>query len=96
MFELRWPRAATVENDMGKQSIASAGNRTRVTSMATMYSTTRPLMLMLKFAPRALPAASVRLFLRVCLQIIRFAVQDSLPPNSPRAKAGIAHGAGRQ
>ena len=26
---------------------ASAGNRTRVTSMATMYSTTRPLMLML-------------------------------------------------
>ena len=26
--------------------IASAGNRTRVTSMATMYSTTRPLMLM--------------------------------------------------
>ena len=25
---------------------ASAGNRTRVTSMATMYSTTRPLMLM--------------------------------------------------
>ena len=24
---------------------ASAGNRTRVTSMATMYSTTRPLML---------------------------------------------------
>ena len=27
---------------------ASAGNRTRVTSMATMYSTTRPLMLLLK------------------------------------------------
>ena len=26
-------------------AIASAGNRTRVTSMATMYSTTRPLML---------------------------------------------------
>ena len=27
-------------------AIASAGNRTRVTSMATMYSTTRPLMLL--------------------------------------------------
>ena len=27
--------------------LASAGNRTRVTSMATMYSTTRPLMLLL-------------------------------------------------
>ena len=30
---------------------ASAGNRTRVTSMATMYSTTRPLMLLDKFGP---------------------------------------------
>ena len=30
-----------------KQKIASAGNRARVTSMATMYSTTRPLMLMI-------------------------------------------------
>ena len=30
-----------------KTNSASAGNRTRVTSMATMYSTTRPLMLML-------------------------------------------------
>ena len=29
-----------------KHNIASAGNRARVTSMATMYSTTRPLMLM--------------------------------------------------
>ena len=29
-----------------KEIIASAGNRTRVTSMATMYSTTRPLMLL--------------------------------------------------
>ena len=29
-----------------QQSSASAGNRTRVTSMATMYSTTRPLMLL--------------------------------------------------
>ena len=28
---------------------ASAGNRTRVTSMATMYSTTRPLMLVIQF-----------------------------------------------
>ena len=28
---------------------ASAGNRTRVTSMATMYSTTRPLMLLAQF-----------------------------------------------
>jgi hypothetical protein len=27
-------------------TVASAGNRTRVTSMATMYSTTRPLMLL--------------------------------------------------
>ena len=33
----RWKRAS---------KSASAGNRTRVTSMATMYSTTRPLMLM--------------------------------------------------
>ena len=31
---------------MAAQKCASAGNRTRVTSMATMYSTTRPLMLM--------------------------------------------------
>ena len=30
---------------------ASAGNRTRVTSMATMYSTTRPLMLRERYAP---------------------------------------------
>ena len=30
---------------------ASAGNRTRVTSMATMYSTTRPLMLWLRCLP---------------------------------------------
>ena len=29
---------------------ASAGNRTRVTSMATMYSTTRPLMLLMSAA----------------------------------------------
>ena len=32
-------------------SSASAGNRTRVTSMATMYSTTRPLMLMIPLCP---------------------------------------------
>ena len=31
----------------GQKSYASAGNRTRVTSMATMYSTTRPLMLVM-------------------------------------------------
>ena len=31
---------------MAAQKCASAGNRTRVTSMATMYSTTRPLMLL--------------------------------------------------
>ena len=32
---------------------ASAGNRTRVTSMATMYSTTRPLMLLIARQPLA-------------------------------------------
>ena len=36
-----------------KAQDASAGNRTRVTSMATMYSTTRPLMLMLIQMPVA-------------------------------------------
>ena len=33
---------------------ASAGNRTRVTSMATMYSTTRPLMPLHSVAERAI------------------------------------------
>jgi hypothetical protein len=34
------------DKQVGHWKSASAGNRTRVTSMATMYSTTRPLMLM--------------------------------------------------
>ena len=38
-----WPTQAASNRPM---QIASAGNRTRVTSMATMYSTTRPLMLL--------------------------------------------------
>ena len=46
--------------------IASAGNRTRVTSMATMYSTTRPLMLVgtLDIGGRFLVAREV--FVRGC------------------------------
>ena len=36
----------------GTIKYASAGNRTRVTSMATMYSTTRPLMLLVSNARR--------------------------------------------
>ena len=46
--------------------IASAGNRTRVTSMATMYSTTRPLMLIgtLDIGGRFLVAREV--FVRGC------------------------------
>ena len=36
-----------MSKDERRQECASAGNRTRVTSMATMYSTTRPLMLVL-------------------------------------------------
>ena len=39
---------------------ASAGNRTRVTSMATMYSTTRPLMLLREFHFRTILAALTR------------------------------------
>ena len=38
-------RAPLNENGILGRKNASAGNRTRVTSMATMYSTTRPLML---------------------------------------------------
>jgi hypothetical protein len=40
-----------------ERKIASAGNRTRVTSMATTYSTTRPLMLLALLHER-LPATS--------------------------------------
>ena len=49
---------------------ASAGNRTRVTSMATMYSTTRPLMLLLC-------AADVCLLGHACLEYPSLAL---LPP----------------
>ena len=37
-------RKSKLVNADGNNTSASAGNRTRVTSMATMYSTTRPLM----------------------------------------------------
>ena len=51
---------------------ASAGNRTRVTSMATMYSTTRPLMLLLCAADACLVA-------QACLEYPSLAL---LPPVS--------------
>ena len=38
---------STTYSRRAREQIASAGNRTRVTSMATMHSTTRPLMLIL-------------------------------------------------
>jgi hypothetical protein len=40
------PGTAATKASEAQDKSASAGNRTRVTSMATMYSTTRPLMLL--------------------------------------------------
>ena len=56
--------------------IASAGNRTRVTSMATMYSTTRPLMLIgtLKIGARAFwlrAKSQYVVVVVVCMQLCR-------------------------
>ena len=45
VLQLRLAVAKVREQKYRVGQIASAGNRTRVTSMATMYSTTRPLML---------------------------------------------------
>ena len=42
-----------------EQTNASAGNRARVTSMATMYSTTRPLMLILNRSTRGARSSHV-------------------------------------
>ena len=44
---------------MARSMNASAGNRTRVTSMATMYSATRPLMLLTLSSPKMLGALGV-------------------------------------
>ena len=43
LFLFRW-KLKKNEGHRGSSKYASAGNRTRVTSMATMYSATRPLM----------------------------------------------------
>ena len=50
---LRHPQPLAVPPHQGSGAHASAGNRAQVTSMATMYSTTRPLMLVVMLQLRA-------------------------------------------
>ena len=66
---------------------ASAGNRTRVTSMATMYSTTRPLMLLVLVSARTTQtlARPLRRLAGACCSPCHISAKDGNKNTLPRA-----------
>ena len=101
------PRSTFRVGGSGRKSNASAGNRARATPMATMYSATRPLMLLalatspaeiswtFQFFANAWPLHAARHGLTSLLSIVVQRAIFSLRPSAPYVSSCLHHMAAR-